>query len=84
MTDLVPVQEKLTAIATAHADYAKAAFGANKAYFEKFASLKSPNEAVQLMSDHMKSGYEMFVAESTKIGEMYKDFFATAFTPKPH
>jgi hypothetical protein len=84
MTDLAPLQEKLAAIATAHLDYAKAAFGANKAYFENFASLKSPNEAVQLTSDHMKSGYETFVAESKKIGEMYKEFFATAFTPRPH
>jgi hypothetical protein len=84
MTDLAPVHEKLTAIATAHTDYAKAAYEANKEYFEKFATLKSPNDAVQLTSDHMKSGYETFVAESKKIGEMYKDFFATAFTPKPH
>jgi hypothetical protein len=84
MTDLAPVQEKLTAIATAHTDYAKVAFEANKAYFEKFATLKSPNDAVQLTSDHMKSGYETFVAESKKIGEMYKDFFTTAFTPQPH
>jgi hypothetical protein len=84
MTNLSSVQEKLTAIAAAHTDYAKAAFGANNAYFEKFAALKSPNEAMQLTSDHMKSGYEAFVAESKKIGEMYKDFLATAFTPRPH
>ena len=84
MTNLSPVHEKLTAIAAAHADYTKAAFGANNAYFEKFATLKSPNDAMQLTSDHMKSGYETFVTESKKIGEMYKDFFATAFTPKTH
>jgi hypothetical protein len=82
MTDFVPVQEKLTAITTAHTDYAKAAFEANKAYFEKLATLKAPNEAMQLITDHMKSACETFVAESKKIGEMYKDFFATAFTPK--
>jgi hypothetical protein len=84
MTDLAPVQEKLTAITTAHIDYAKAAFEANKEYFEKIATLKSPKDALHLTSDHMKSGYETFVAESKKIGEMYKDFFASAFTPKSH
>jgi phosphosulfolactate synthase (CoM biosynthesis protein A) len=84
MTDLAPAQEKLTAIATAHTDYAKAAFEANKAYFEKCATLKSPADVMQLMSEHMKAGYETFVAESKKIGEMYKDFFATACTPKLH
>jgi hypothetical protein len=81
MTDLAPVQAKLTAIATAQTDYAKTAFEANKAYFEKLATLKAPDEALKLTTDHMKSGYETFVAESKKIGEMYKDFFATAFTP---
>ncbi|MGY4302961.1 ribosomal protein S17E [Bradyrhizobium sp. USDA 4369] len=84
MTGFAPVQEKLAAIATAHSDYAKAAFEANKAYFEKFATLKSPNDAAQLTSDHIKSGYETFVAESKKIGDMYKDFFSSAFTPAAH
>jgi hypothetical protein len=84
MTALTPVQEKLFAIANAHTDYAKAAFESNKAYFEKFATLKSPNDAMQLTSDHMKSGYDAFVAESKKIGEMYKDFVSSAFTPKPN
>jgi hypothetical protein len=83
MADMIPGQDKLTAIATAQTDYLKAAFEANKAYFEKLATLKDSHEAVQLTTDHMKSGYESFVAETKKLGEMYKDFFATAFTPKP-
>jgi hypothetical protein len=81
MTDLAPIQEKLTAIATAHTDYAKASFEANKAYFEKLATLKAPDQAMQLTTEHVKSAYESFVAESQKIGEMYKEFFATAFKP---
>jgi hypothetical protein len=62
------------------ADYAKASFEANKAYFEKFVTLKAPDAAVQLTTDHMKSAYETFTAEAKKIGEMYQTFFAT-FTP---
>ena len=81
MTDFAPVQEKLTAIMTAHTDYAKASFEANKGYFEKLATLKAPDEAMQLTTDHMKSAYETFAAEAKKIGEMYKTFFATAFKP---
>lgn len=82
MINLAPVQEKLTAIATAQTDYAKASFEANKAYFEKLVTLKAPDEAVKLTSERVKLGYDAFVAESKKIGEMYKDFFATAFMPK--
>jgi hypothetical protein len=81
MTDFAPVQEKLTAIMSAHSDYAKASFEANKGYFEKLATLKAPDEAMRLTTDHMKSAYETFVAEGKKIGEMYKTFFATAFKP---
>jgi hypothetical protein len=29
----------------------------------------------------MKLAYETFVAEATKIGDMYKDFFKSAFQP---
>ena len=36
---------------------------------------------MQLVTEHMKSSYETFVAEATKIGEMYKDFFKSAFEP---
>jgi Phasin protein len=81
MTDFAPIQEKLTAITTAHADYAKSAFEAHKAYLEKLATLKAPDQALQLTTDHMKTAYETFVAESQKIGEMYKSFFTTAFKP---
>ncbi len=46
----------------------------------KLVTLKAPDEAMQLTTDHMKSAYETFTAEAKKIGEMYKTFFAT-FTP---
>ena len=77
MTDIT----KMTAIATAHTDYAKAAFEANKAYMEKLATIKAPDEGMKLVTDHMKSSYEHFVAETTKIGELYKNFFQSAFKP---
>jgi hypothetical protein len=81
MTDMSHVQAKLTAITTAHTDYAKAAFEANKAYIEKLATMKAPDQAMQLTTDHMRTAHETFVAESQKIGAMYKDFFQSAFQP---
>jgi hypothetical protein len=81
MTDFAPIQEKLTAITTAHADYAKSSFEAHKAYLEKLVTVKAPDQAMQITTEHMKSAYETFVAESQKIGELYKSFFTTAFKP---
>ena len=42
--------------------------------------VKSPDKFVQLTMDHTKSAFEMFVAEATKIGNLYKDFAKEAFT----
>jgi ribosomal protein S17E len=79
MTDMTVIQDKMKAIASAHADYTKSSFEANKAYMEKLATTKAPDQAMQITSDHMKSAYETFVAEATKIGDMYKDFFKSVF-----
>jgi ribosomal protein S17E len=79
--DMTVVQDKMKAIATAHVDYIKSSFDANKAYMEKIATIKAPDQAMQITTDHMKAACETFVAEATKIGDMYKDFFKSAFEP---
>jgi len=81
MTDFSSIQQHLTAITTAQTDYAKSSFEASKAYFEKLAGVKSPDKFVQLTMDHTKSAFETFVAEATKVGDLYKDFAKEAFTP---
>jgi hypothetical protein len=81
MIDMTLMQDKMKAIAAAHTDYAKTSFDANKAYIEKIVTNKAPDQAVQITTDHMKLAYETFVAEATKIGDMYKDFFKSAFQP---
>jgi hypothetical protein len=81
MFDMTAIQEQTKAIAAAHTEYAKATFEANKAYLEQLATLKAPDQAVQLVTDHMKTSYETFVAEAQKIGEMYKGLFNTALQP---
>ena len=81
MIDMTVMQDKMKAIAAAHTDYAKTSFEASKAYMEKIVTTKAPDQAVQITTDHMKLAYETFVAEATKIGDMYKDFFKSAFEP---
>jgi hypothetical protein len=81
MIDLTVVQDKMKAIAVAHAEYAKTSFEANKTYLEKLATTKAPDQVMQITNDHLKSSYETFVADATKIGDMYKDFFKPAFEP---
>ena len=81
MTDFASIQKHLTAITTAQTDFAKSSFEASKAYFEKLASVKSPDKFFELSTEYAKSAQETFVAEATKIGELYKTFAKEAFTP---
>jgi hypothetical protein len=53
----------------------KSFFEENEAYLEKIATIKAPDEAMQITTDHMKSAYETSVAGATRIGYVYKDFF---------
>ena len=81
MTDIASIQKHLTAITAAQTDFAKSSFEASKAYFEKLAGVKSPDKFVELTTEYVKSAQDTFVAEATKIGELYKRFAEEAFTP---
>jgi hypothetical protein len=81
MTDFASIQKHLTAITTAHTDFAKSSFEANKAFFEKLAGVKSLDGFFEVTREYAKSSQETFVAEATKIGELYKTLAQEAFTP---
>ena len=71
----------LQAIAAETTDYSKKSFEKSRGFFEKLIGVKKFEEAIQLQSDFAKSAYEDFVAQATKIGEMYSDFAKEAFKP---
>jgi len=81
MINMEQVQQQLKAIVTAHGDYAKMSFEQTKTYAEKLSAVKSPDKAVELHTEYMKSAYETFVSEATKIGDLYKGFAKEAFAP---
>ena len=81
MTDFASVQKHLTAITTAQTDFAKSSFEASKAYFEKLATVKSPDKFFEVSTEYARSTQATFVAEATKIGELYKAFAQEAFKP---
>ena len=67
------------AIATEAADYSKKSFENGIAHFEKLSGVKSVEAAVELQTAFVKSSYEGFVAEATKLGEMYADLAKGAY-----
>ncbi len=69
------------AIATEFADYSKRSFEDSAAALEKLMGAKSVETAMDVQAEYLKSSYEDFVAESTKIGELYADLAKEAYKP---
>jgi phasin family protein len=60
-------------IATEFADYSKKSFEDGSAALEKLLGAKSLEKAIEVQSDYVKNAYEGFVAQTTKLGELYTD-----------
>ncbi len=71
----------LQAIATETADYSKKAMEINSTFTEKLLGAKSYESAVQIQSEFLKTSYASFVAQATKIGELYSNLAKEAFKP---
>ena len=73
--------KSLQAIATETADYSKKSFESSTAFVEKLLGAKSYESAIQIQTDYWKSSYAGFVAEATKLSEMYSSLAKEAFKP---
>jgi phasin family protein len=71
----------LQEIATETTDFSKKAIAANTSVVEKLLGAKNVESAIQIQTEFAKSAYESFVAEATKIGELYAKLAKDAFKP---
>jgi len=69
------------AIATEFADYSKKSFEDGSAALEKLFGAKTLEKAIEVQSDYVKTTYEGFVAEATKLGELYTDLAKETYKP---
>ena len=75
------VTKGFQAIAAETADYSKKSFQDGVAHIEQLSGVKSIETAFELQSNFVKSYYESFVSEATKLSEMYADLAKTAYKP---
>ena len=75
------VSKSAQAIAVEMADYSKKTFEEGTAALEKLFGVKSFEKAIELQTEYAKSAYEGFVAEATKIGELYADLAKETYKP---
>lgn len=71
----------LQAIAAEAADYSKRSYEAGLAHFEQLATAKSIETVFELQANYAKNALEAYVAEMTKIGEMYQAIAKDAYQP---
>ena len=69
------------AIAAEMADYSKKSFEDSSKAMEKLFGAKTFEKAIEIQTDFAKTSYEAFIAEATRIGELYADFAKEAYKP---
>jgi hypothetical protein len=75
------VSKSFQAIAVETADYAKKAFEEGTAVGEKLAAAKSFDKVMEVQADYLKSAYDGFVAQSTKVGQLYVELAQEFYKP---
>jgi hypothetical protein len=71
----------LQGIANETTDYSKKSFERTRALAEKLVGVKKIDEAIALQTEFAKSSYEDFIAQSTKVGELWTEVAKEAFKP---
>lgn len=61
------------AIAVEVVDYSKKSVEGSAAAWEELMGAKSLEKAMEVQTEYLRSSYEDFVAEATKLGELYVD-----------
>jgi hypothetical protein len=69
------------AIAAEVVDYSKKSFEDGSKVMEKLLGAKSLDKAIEIQTDYAKTAYEGFVAQATKIGELYADLAKETYKP---
>ena len=81
MNSLTTLSKGVQAIAVESVDYTKKAFEDGTAAVEKLFGAKSIEKAMEIQQEYAKSAYEGFVAQATKVSELYVDLAKQAYKP---
>lgn len=71
----------LQAIATETADYSKQSLEAGTAAMSQFFSAGSLDKAMEVQAEFLRTAYEGYVGQATKVGEIVTDMAKDAYKP---
>jgi len=81
MTAFSALSKGVQAIAVESVDYSKKAFEDGTAALEKLFGAKTLDKAIEIQQAYLKGAYEGFVAQATKLNELYMDLAKQAYKP---
>ncbi len=81
LKSLATLSKSVQAIAAETGEYTKKSFETGSAALEKLFSAQSLDKAFEIQTDFAKKAYEGFVAEATKLGELYTETARDAYKP---
>ncbi len=81
MKSLATLSKSVQAIAAETGEYTKKSFETGSAALEKLFAAKSLDKAIEIQTDFARKAYEGFVAEATKLGELYTETARDAYKP---
>lgn len=71
----------MQAISVEAADFSKKAFESGSTAMEKLVAAKSLETAFEIQSDYVKTAYEDFITEASKMGDLYAEMAKEAYKP---
>jgi hypothetical protein len=75
------VSTKMQAIAAEVADYSRKSFEDSSAAVEKLMGARNIETALEVQTDYVKSAYEGFMSQATKLGDLYGDLARETYKP---
>jgi phasin family protein len=81
MSSLGALTKGAQAIAVEVVDYSKKSAECSAAAWEKLLGAKSLEKAMEVQSEYLKSSYDDFLAEASKLGELYVGLAKEAYKP---
>lgn len=81
LKNFASVSKNVQALAVEATDYSRKAFEDGAAHLEKLVSARSLEKAVEIQTDYARQAYEGFVAQASRVSELYAEIAKDAYTP---
>lgn len=81
LKSVAAVSKNAQVIAVEATEYAKSALETGASAFEKLAATRSLDKVFEVQTDYAKQAYEGFVAQATRMSELYAEMAKEAYKP---